>query len=42
MTGDGGIDRGRAVGVLLIVGVDGAAVGAAQQAGDRQQQPGQF
>lgn len=41
MMGDGGIVGWKAVGVLLIVGVDGAAVGAAQQAGD-QHKAGQF
>lgn len=42
MMGDGGIAGWRAVGVLFIVGMDEAAVRAAQRADDHQHQPGQF
>ncbi len=40
--GNGGAAGWRAVGVLFIVGMDGAAVGAAQHADDRQHQAGQW
>lgn len=42
MMGRGGGVVLQAVGVLFIVGMDGAAVGAAQRADDHQHQPGQF
>lgn len=42
MMGDRGIAGLRAVGILLIVGVDGAAVRAAQQEDNHQHYPGQY
>lgn len=42
MMGDRGTAGLRAVGVLLIVGMDGAAVPPAQQTQDHQPHPGHF
>lgn len=42
MIGDGGTAGWRAVGILFIVGMDRAAVAAAQHADDHQHQRGQF